>query len=198
MQLEFAWDSTIHGLPRWLSGKESAQQCRRHKKCGCNPWVGKIPWRREWLSTWVFLPGEFHGWRSLVEYTPWSHRVRHNWATNKPLHLPLPGLFFPFCFVYTDLAFCFGFWPASACKSLFSVCPLLHFHFHALEKEMATQSNPIQCSCLENPRNREAWWAAVYGVTQSWRRLKQLSSSMCLKSCPASTHHPVTKLLPHV
>ena len=37
--------------------------------------------------------------------------------------------------------------------------------------------NPLQCSCLENPRDRGAWWAAVYGVAQSWTRLKQLSSS---------------------
>ena len=37
--------------------------------------------------------------------------------------------------------------------------------------------NPLQYSCLENPRDRGAWWAAVYGVTQSWTRLKQLSSS---------------------
>ena len=37
--------------------------------------------------------------------------------------------------------------------------------------------NPLQCSCLENPRDGEAWWAAVYGVAQSWSRLKQLSSS---------------------
>ena len=37
--------------------------------------------------------------------------------------------------------------------------------------------NPLQCSCLENPRDRGAWWAAVYGVTQSWTRLKWLSSS---------------------
>ena len=42
------------------------------------------------------------------------------------------------------------------------------FHFHALEKEMATHS----CSCLENPRDGEAWWAAIYGVTQSRTRLK--------------------------
>ena len=49
------------------------------------------------------------------------------------------------------------------------------FHFHALEKEMATHS--IQCSCLENPRDGEAWWAAVYGVAQSQTRLKRLSSS---------------------
>ena len=42
------------------------------------------------------------------------------------------------------------------------------FHFHALEKEMATHSS----SCLENPRDGGAWWAAVYGVTQSRTRLK--------------------------
>ena len=37
--------------------------------------------------------------------------------------------------------------------------------------------HPLQCSCLENPRDGRAWWAAIYGVTQSWTRLKQLSSS---------------------
>ena len=40
--------------------------------------------------------------------------------------------------------------------------------------------NPLQCSCLENPRDGGAWWAAVYGVTQSWTRRKQLSSSRAL------------------
>ena len=38
-------------------------------------------------------------------------------------------------------------------------------------------NNPLQCSCLENPRDRGAWWAAISGVTQSWTWLKQLSSS---------------------
>ena len=37
--------------------------------------------------------------------------------------------------------------------------------------------NPFQCSCLENPRDGGAWWAAIYGVTQNWTRLKRLSSS---------------------
>ena len=37
--------------------------------------------------------------------------------------------------------------------------------------------NPLQCSCLENPRDREAWWAAIYGVAQSQTRLKRLSRS---------------------
>ena len=48
------------------------------------------------------------------------------------------------------------------------------FHFHALEKEMA---NRLQCSCLENPRDGGAWWAAVYGVAQSRTQLKRLRSS---------------------
>ena len=38
----------------------------------------KIPWRREWLPTPVFLPGEFHGQRNLVGYSPWGLRVRHD------------------------------------------------------------------------------------------------------------------------
>ena len=37
---------------------------------GFNPWVGKVPWRRKWQPTPVFLPGESHGWRSLVGYSP--------------------------------------------------------------------------------------------------------------------------------
>ena len=39
-----------------------------------DPWVRKIPWRGEWHPTSVFLPGEFHGQRSLVGYSPWGHK----------------------------------------------------------------------------------------------------------------------------
>ena len=41
---------------------------------GSIPWVGKIPWRKKWQPTPVFLPGESHGQRSLVGYSPWSHK----------------------------------------------------------------------------------------------------------------------------
>ena len=61
----------LKGLPRWLSGEESAWQCRRH---GFNPRVEKVPWRRKWLPTPVFLPGEFHEQRRLVGYSPWGPR----------------------------------------------------------------------------------------------------------------------------
>ena len=56
----FRWDS--FGLPRWLSGKESACQCR------FNPWAQKILYRRKGQPTPVFLPGKFHGQRSKVGY----------------------------------------------------------------------------------------------------------------------------------
>ena len=52
----------------------------------------------------------------------------------------------------------------------------LHFHF-SLSCIGEGNGNPLQCSCLENPRDGGAWWASFYGVTQSWTRLKRLSSS---------------------
>ena len=45
-------------------------QCRRPKRCGLDPWVGKIPWRKKWQPTPVFLPGESRGQRSLANYSP--------------------------------------------------------------------------------------------------------------------------------
>ena len=80
----------------------------------------------------------------------------------------------------------------------------LHFHFHfSLSCIGEGNGNPLQCSCLENPRDGGAWWASVYGVAQSRTRLKQLSSSssrlqhnrlpypslstrVCSNSCPLS------------
>ena len=90
--------------------------------------------RRQWHPTPVLLPGNSHGWRSLVGCSPW-------------------GL-----------------------KEL-DTTEQLHFHF-SLSCIGEGNGNPLQCSCLENPRDRGAGWAAaVYGVAQSWTQLKQLSSS---------------------
>ena len=55
-----------------LSGKESACQCWSHRRCRFDPWVRKIPWRRKWQLTPVFLPGESHRQRSLAVYSPWG------------------------------------------------------------------------------------------------------------------------------
>ena len=54
------------GFPGSSAGKESACQCRRH---GFVPWVGKIPWRRKWQPTPVFLPGKSHRQRNLAGYS---------------------------------------------------------------------------------------------------------------------------------
>ena len=62
------------GLPRWLRGKEPACQYRRPKRLEFDPWVGKIPWRRNCQPTPVFLPRKFHGQRSLMGYSPRGHK----------------------------------------------------------------------------------------------------------------------------
>ena len=53
---------------------EPTCQRRRRKRSRFSPWVGKIPWRRAWQSIPVFLPGESHGQRSLVDCSPWGRK----------------------------------------------------------------------------------------------------------------------------
>ena len=64
----------IWGLPSRRYGKESACPCRRYKRLKLDSWDRRIPWRRKWQSTPAFLPGELHGQRSLVGYSPWGLR----------------------------------------------------------------------------------------------------------------------------
>ena len=58
------------GFSGGVSDTESVCQCRRHKRCGFDTWVGKIPWRRAWQPTPIFLLGESHGQGSLTGYSP--------------------------------------------------------------------------------------------------------------------------------
>ena len=62
--------SELSGFPGSASDKEPTCPFRRSKRCRFYPWVGKIPWRRAWQPTPVFLPGESHGRRSLEGYSP--------------------------------------------------------------------------------------------------------------------------------
>ena len=64
--------SLIEGFPGGSRGKDHACQWRRLKRCGFNPLVGKILWRRKWQPTLIFLPGEFHEQRSLAGCIPWG------------------------------------------------------------------------------------------------------------------------------
>ena len=55
----------------------------------------------------------------------------------------------------------------------------LHFHF-SLSCTGEGNGNPLQCSCLENPMDRGAWWATVHGVARSWKCLKRLNTYTCM------------------
>ena len=73
-------------FPGGASGKEPACQCRRHKRHRFDPSVGKIPWRRAWRPTLVFLPGESHGrgtWKATAHHAAQSQtclkRLRMHW-----------------------------------------------------------------------------------------------------------------------
>ena len=65
--------SNLHSRAEYLINPaqvEPACQCRRCQRCRLDPWIRKIPWRRKWQPTLVFLPGESHGQRRLVCYSP--------------------------------------------------------------------------------------------------------------------------------
>ena len=68
-----SWSSspgTIMAASNGASGEEPVFQCRRHKIRRFNPWVRRIPWRRAWQPSPIFLPGESHGQRGLAGYGP--------------------------------------------------------------------------------------------------------------------------------
>ena len=73
------------GFPSGASGKESTCRCRRHRRRGFDPCIGKISWRRKWQPTLVFLPGKFHGHRSLAVrlQSVRSQRVGHSFVTTE-------------------------------------------------------------------------------------------------------------------
>ena len=76
------------------------------------------------------------------------------------------------------------------CKEL-DTTERLHFHF-LLSCIGEGNGNPLQYSCLENPRDGRAWWAAVYGVAQGWTQLKRLSNSSSSSSNMGQSPTPVT------
>ena len=82
-------------------------------------------------------------------------------------------------------------WESHGQRSLAGFCPwgrwevdtTKRLHFHVLLLCIGEgNGNPLQCSCLENPRDGGAWWAALYGVAQSWTWLKWLSSSSSIRA----------------
>ena len=130
-----------------------------------------------WKIPWMQEPGRLKSMGSL--------RVGHDWVTSlfftfmhwrrkwQPTPVLLPGK----SHGWSSLVGCspWGCWESDTAE-------WLHFHF-SLSYTEEGNGNPLQYSCLENPRDGGAWWAAIYGVTQSQTRLKRLSSSSSSNTC---------------
>ena len=114
------------GFPGGTSGKELACQCRRQKRSRFYPWVGKMPWRRNWHPIPVFLPGKFHGQRSLVGYSPWGHKESD--TTEQ-----LTYCFLDSTYIYVNIRdLFFSFWISSYCmidSRFICISPVTLFHF---------------------------------------------------------------------
>ena len=122
----------IMGFPGGISGEESACQHRRYKRCVFNPWVRKIPWRRKWQHTPVFVPGKSHGQRSLAGYSPWGRRepdvtertarvftqASGHWCS--PSHLTLRAFLLSVVFQSLTLSSRFNFFHFPSCYCLSS------------------------------------------------------------------------------
>ena len=74
-------------LPRWLSSEVSTCQYKNCRRCGFDSWIEKIPWRRKWQATPVFLPVKSHRKRSLAGYSPWGPKEldRTKWLSTMSL-----------------------------------------------------------------------------------------------------------------
>ena len=125
---------------------------------GFDPWVGKIPWRRERLPTPVFWPGEFHGLSTGLQ------RVGHDWATFTSLHFTTTRILPWLLSRHSDHH-----------RSL-----MLLFYNHSNFLPWRRQWHPLQYSCLENSMEGGAWQATVHGVTKSRTRLSDFTSLILL------------------
>ena len=86
VHIPVAFNIELCMLPWWLRWWRVCLQCGR---LGFDPWVRKIPWRRNWQPTPVFLPGKSHGQRSLVDYSPWGHKESDTteWLNTTPMNV---------------------------------------------------------------------------------------------------------------
>ena len=116
--------------------------------------VGKILWSRKWQPIPVLLPGKFHRRRSLVGYSPWCCQ-----KLDMTEHMP------QLIFVYMGVLI------FSSVQLYYMFCSFIYHH----SEERRRQWHPTQYSCLENPMDGGAWWAAVHGVAKSRTRLSDFT-----------------------
>ena len=166
--LEIRFLYLITGLPWWLSGKESPCQWRRLRKRGYEgdsrnmsliPWIRKIPWRRKWQPTPVFLLGESYGQRNLVGYSPWGHKeseMTEQLSVHTHTHLITPPKDFGLP--------CWLRWVKKCACNAGDPGSIPGFGRSPGEGN----DNPPQYSCLENSMDRGTWQYTVHRVTKSW------------------------------
>ena len=125
-------------------GKKIFLQCRTP---GFDPWVGKMPWRRKLLTTPVFLPGEFHGQRNIVSYSPW---ITKSWTWLCNQHT----LLWHICLYLSQRTF----------SSLFPIVP----QFPILLLTAATAAKSLHlCPTLCDPRDSSPPGSPVSGILQA-------------------------------
>ena len=128
----FLWAQAGSAVPTWLSGKEFTCNVGGW---GFDPWVEKIPWRRKWQPTPVFLPEKFHGKRSLLGYSPWDcKRVEHD-LVNKQQQQPF-NLIYP-CFSPLPVP---RWWPPFYSLLL---CTQLSYAYRFLRRQVRWSGIPI-------------------------------------------------------
>jgi len=74
LRISFLFKAEYHFIVGFPGSSDSKESACNHRRPGLNPWVGKIPWRRAWQPIPAFMPGEPHGQRSLVGYSPWGRK----------------------------------------------------------------------------------------------------------------------------
>ena len=148
--------------------------------------------RRQWHPTPVLLPGKSHGQRSLVGCSPWGRKESD---TTEQLH---------FCFSLSCRKWqptpmflpgeSQGWGSPLGChlwgRTESDTTEQLHFHF-TLSCFGEGNGNPLQCSCLENPRDGGTWPAAVYGVAQSRHDWSDLAAAYCIGVFLSGSLHSV-------
>ena len=140
---------------------------------------------KNYTKTLINLSG-FPGFQVIVKVMSFTGLLL---STNQICKLPFLYLAISKC----QVDFFFGFPEKLICNEQVGCSPWgrkesdtterLHFHF-SLSCIGEGNGNPLQCSCLENPRDCGAWWAAIYGVAQSQTRLKRFSSSSSSRMPP--------------
>ena len=184
MEIEF---SSNKDFPGGSDGKNICLQCRRP---GFDPWVGKIPWRRKWQPTPVFLPGKSHGQRSLAGCSPWGCKesdtaawlhFHFHFRENLTNLREINGPFFTLV-LWNIIYACYTYLGASQMALVVKDPPTNTWEIRDMcsvpglgRSPGGGNGNPLLYSCLENPIDRGVWQAMVYGVTKSWTQPNQFS-----------------------